>query len=625
MYYRKKNIVKYSDRGCSRLQCLVMSLLRSWLVLLLSFSIILISCAPESNMPPNSNMPPESNMPPNSNMPPESEADRITREAQRDCPVTLLDQGGLDLCVVQGSSVTNDTIVDKLDDNPSLKEDIEKFGVRTATADIRYGAKLYKITYNTTYTEFFGDERKIRSAAMVVVPLDKVTNRILNKNFSLIAVSHGAIFSNKEAPSNWSVTKILDDIVLEGLFGAMIGGHITVNVDYLGIGASHKSKGGALKHHSFQMLDSYAEDIISAIRSTRVFAENNERITLNNNLFLRGYAEGGVATLITQKTIESDPVLKAEFPITAVSAGAGAYDLLLTSALLLKGSDAESGTTGREANDPVRKAGDFSTPGYIPFIYFAGEQTYRWPKNYIEEVFKTWSKNYIEEVFGTENSMRGVFEKAAKKRGEIEELRSSDGEFIVPKTVTDLLKSGSSDLFKRESTPPDTSKLTEAQIRERENGIQLVDAVVREMKIAFKKNSIVGNPRDEGENKRKKWVPTAPLRLYHCINDQSVPPENTIERANDLVGNKKVYDNVYPTSFLLRGDTGTITTVTSTDTETTNAANKQYPTHSDLSKEMSAYVLDKPINDVVNQHTGCPLYALSITDWFSKFDELEGE
>ena len=590
MYYRKKNIVKYSDRGCSRLQCLVMSLLRSWLVLLLSFSIILISCASES------------------------EADRITREAQEACHVKLLNKGGLDLCVIKGSIVTNKIIVEKLDANEDLKKDIEKFGV--VIGDIKFGARLYQITYNTTYTEFFGDERKIRSAAMVVVPLDKVKNRILEKKLSLIAVSHGTIFSNKEAPSDWSVTKILDDIVLEGLFGAMIGGHVTVNVDYLGIGASHKSKGGALKHHTFQMLDSFAEDIISAIRSTRMFAKNNERITLNNNLFLRGYSEGGVATLITQKTIESDPVLKDEFPIKAVSAGAGAYDLLLTSALLLKGSSVASGLTDRSAQEgALRKKGDFSTPGYIPFIYFAGEQTYKWPKNYIKEVFNTDT-----------DSMRKIFEKATLKRGEIEEFRSPDDKLIVPKTAADLLKSGSSDLFKRESTPPDTSKLSLDEINMRENGTELVEIVVREMKIAFKRNSIIGNPRDEGKNKRKEWVRTAPLRLYHCINDQSVPPENTIDRASYLVGNNKVFDNedIDPSvPFLIRNGSGiNVERPPLTDSAAYLAA---YPKHSSLSKEMSAYVLDKPADDVVHQHTGCPLYSLSITDWFSKFDELEGE
>ncbi len=594
MYYRKKNIVKYSNRGCSRLQCLVMSLLRSWLILLLSFSIILISCASES------------------------EAEMLTRVAQVDCPVTLLDSGGLDLCVVKGSNITNDTIVSKLKQNLSLEDDIKKFGVKTA--DIEYGARLYQITYNTTYTELFGDEKKIRSAAMVVVPSDPEDDQILNKKLSLVAVSHGTIFSNKEAPSDWSITKILDGIVLEGLFGAMIGGHITVNVDYLGIGASHheskrknkSGKGGALKHHTFQMLDSFAEDIISAIRSTRVLAENDEQITLNNNLFLRGYSEGGVATLITQKTIESDPVLKAEFPITAVSAGAGAYDLLLTSALLLKGSAAKSGSADRPANNPLRKAGDFSTPGYIPFIYFAGEQTYNWPKSYIKEVFNTDT-----------DFMREVFEKAIFTRGEIEELPSpKDGELIVPKTAAKLLKNGSSDLFKRESTPPDTSELTEVQIRERESGTEFVNEVVREMKIAFKKNSIVGDPRDEGDNKRKEWVPTAPLRLYHCINDQSVPPENTIDRASYLVGNNKVYDNTDPVSFLSRDDMGVTTLLTRANLVNYGTA---YPKHSSLPLRASAYVLDKPINDVENQHTGCPLYALSITDWFSDFDESDGE
>ena len=583
MYYRKLQKKRYSDRSDGRLQCLVMSLLKSWLILLLSFSIILISCAGES------------------------EADMHTKKAQEACPVPLLDQGKLDLCVVRGSIITNDLIVSKLTENKDLEKTIRKFGVKTE--DIEYGAELYDITYNTTYTQFFKDERKIRSAAMVVVPLDKDKNELLKKKLSLIAVSHGTIFSNNEAPSNWSVTKIIDDIVLEGLFGAMIGGHVTVNVDYLGIGASHKEEGGVLKHHSFQMLDSYAEDIISAIRSTRLFVANNDKITLNNNLFLRGYSEGGVATLITQKTIELDPKLREEFKITAVSAGAGAYDLLLTSALLLKGSDAESGLTGRSDQEgALRKVGDFSTPGYIPFIYFAGEQTYKWPKNYIKEVFNTDT-----------DFMREVFEKAIKKRGEIEKLTSpKDGKLIVPKTAADLLKSGSSDLFKRESMSPDTSDLSLDDINMRENGAELVDKVVREMKIAFKKNSIIGNPRDEGENKRKEWVPTAPLRLYHCINDQSVPPENTIDRASYLVGNKKVYDNTDPASFLSRNDMGITTAITRANLVNYDT---DYPKHRDLPLRASAYVLDKPEDDVVNQHDGCPLYSLSITDWFGKFTE----
>jgi hypothetical protein len=73
-------------------------------------------------------------------------------------------------------------------------------------------------------------------------------------------------------------------------------------------------------------------------------------VTINQQLFLAGYSEGGYATLATQKKIETS--LSSEFTLTASEPGSGPYDLTGTVSTLMGATDIAGKTH----------------PGYLAFV-----------------------------------------------------------------------------------------------------------------------------------------------------------------------------------------------------------------------------------------------------------------
>ncbi len=373
-------------------------------------------------------------------------------------------------------SLAADTIKNFISLSPSLRDSLENLGI--SGEDLQYDVKLYKIIYDTTY---LGDI--IRASAMIAVP-DKAGP------FALVAVQHGTFFANKEVPSEWTIPTnlMLENLIMEGLPDSMAGGYLSVNVDYLGFGESRNK----VIRHPYLNCNSYPQDIISALRATKDFVRD-KNIVLQDKLFLRGYSEGAFATLATQRVIESDELLKNEFPITAVAAGAGPYDLLYTASTLLKDPSVE-----------------LLVPSYLPYVYFGAEQVYG--KEY------NWSDTHINNFLKTDTvAMRKLFN--GEHTRNVIEMGMSEGLLVVPKLISALFQAGAlkslnvsnnSDAVINETTEP--------------NSIFRI----------FNKVVLQNNSLNFG------WTPNAPLRLYHCEDDKIVPPGNSTDRASGLVDNNKI-------------------------------------------------------------------------------------
>jgi pimeloyl-ACP methyl ester carboxylesterase len=98
-------------------------------------------------------------------------------------------------------------------------------------------------------------------------------------------------------------------------FGTL--GYVTVVPDYLGFGDSPG-------YPSYIHAKSMATCVVDALRAARNLCASNQ-ITLNGQLFLFGYSQGGQATMATHRELETYHT--NEFSVTASAPSAGAYDV----------------------------------------------------------------------------------------------------------------------------------------------------------------------------------------------------------------------------------------------------------------------------------------------------------
>ena len=131
----------------------------------------------------------------------------------------------------------------------------------------------------------------------------------------MIMLNHGTITEKSGAPS---VSP--GEGLLEASQGFLVGA-----MDYVGFGDASQLT------HPYLIEDSYVLSGIDMIRTVQEFASLNE--TTLAGLFLKGYSEGGYATLAIQKAIETQEDLRAEFlegPFKLIASAPGAGPYLLS-------------------------------------------------------------------------------------------------------------------------------------------------------------------------------------------------------------------------------------------------------------------------------------------------------
>lgn len=204
-----------------------------------------------------------------------------------------------------------------------------------------------------------------------------------------IVVASGAIFiPEKDGPipllsaqhgtqsKRTFVASVDPSFSIDGLLGASLGYYVVV-ADYLGLGDSEII-------HPYHHAKSSATCIVDIIRAAKTFATENE-IELNDQLFLAGYSEGGYVTLATQRELET--YHRNEFNITAVSAMAGAYDLMLSEANIILSTE-------------------YNMPGYLAFIITAHNSIYEW--NRLGEIFQEPYTSRLPSLFDGTNTIREI-------------------------------------------------------------------------------------------------------------------------------------------------------------------------------------------------------------------------
>lgn len=189
----------------------------------------------------------------------------------------------------------------------AMKTTLVDAGVVTADTTV-YGYKAFKIPYTTTDEE--GNE--VEASGLFVIP-PTLHNQVASLGgLSMVSDDHGTIFADREAPSVIADTNGAPDgsaILLTSL-----GGFATLQPDYIGFGDSKSH------YHPFVLKDSLANATVDFIKQVKVFAGDNN-ITLNNQLFLTGYSEGGYAAMATLKKIEEEQLTDLTVSMAAPMAG----------------------------------------------------------------------------------------------------------------------------------------------------------------------------------------------------------------------------------------------------------------------------------------------------------------
>jgi predicted esterase len=203
-----------------------------------------------------------------------------------------------------------------------------------------YDVDVFKIVYNTVDTK---GQITIASGALFL-PTGK-------NNLSIASIQHGT------QTKRTSVASVNPLNGAEGLIGASLG-YFVVMPDYLGLGES-------VMVHPYHHQKTSAATVIDMIRAGRAYA-SSKSITLNGQVFLLGYSEGGYVTMAAQKEIEKN--YSSEIKLTASAPMAGAYDLNLTAQRIIAQSN-------------------YNQPSYLAYFIAAYDQIYGWNK--LSDIFNS--------------------------------------------------------------------------------------------------------------------------------------------------------------------------------------------------------------------------------------------
>ena len=187
-------------------------------------------------------------------------------------------------------------------DNHLISRQSSAFDPSILTAFTQNGVKIYRVVYKTQNT----DNSAIEASGLVIVPFEN-TGAV-----PLVSLQHGTITNEIDAPSVFNRST-------EGtIFGPFIStlNYVTVVPDYIGYGASNDLP------HPYEHANSLGRTCLDLLRAAQELCANLN-VSLNGQLFLTGYSEGGYATMALHQYIETQT--SNEFTVTGSAPGAGAY------------------------------------------------------------------------------------------------------------------------------------------------------------------------------------------------------------------------------------------------------------------------------------------------------------
>ncbi|MGB0176718.1 MAG: alpha/beta hydrolase family protein, partial [Owenweeksia sp.] len=200
--------------------------------------------------------------------------------------------------------------------------------------DAQFDVAAYKVVYNTVDI----DGTPTVASGALMIPINNNCDQ-----FPLISYNHGTVLLKEDVPSRDNTEAIIPKLM------ASLG-KIAVCPDYLGLGDNPGL-------HPYLHAESEATASIDLMRAVREYVRDSLTISLNGEVFITGYSQGGHAAMATAKYIQ-DNNLTAEFNVLAVGPASGPYNLSGTQSQLLL------------SNAP------YSNPGYVCYLLFGLNRVY---------------------------------------------------------------------------------------------------------------------------------------------------------------------------------------------------------------------------------------------------------
>ena len=226
----------------------------------------------------------------------------------------------------------------------------EFLGSEGVTINLRNGIKVYSAIYRTV--DYNGNSTD--ASGLFVVP-------IKSGPFPLISLHHGTQ-SKRDNVGSINALSSFDALLAGGL------GYVALSPDMLGLGYSTLV-------HPYHIADVNSNTVIDFIRAVKKYLVDNN-VSLNEQLFLAGYSQGGYTTMAVHKKMQEG--LSSEFSVTASAPMAGAHDLLGTAKFVVE-------------ND------NYDRPSFLAFLTYAYSKVYGW--NNLSQFFKHPYENLIPTLF----------------------------------------------------------------------------------------------------------------------------------------------------------------------------------------------------------------------------------
>lgn len=219
-----------------------------------------------------------------------------------------------------------------------IETTIEQYTGGELDFDPIYTVEVVTVTYKTVDTE----GNIVDASGALVIPIS-------DKTFPLMSIHHGTQTKRDKVGSESFLNSI--EAVISGSLG-----YVTCTPDYLGLGISNQ-------FHPYHHEETSAATAIDFLLAAREYCEQ-ESISLNDQLFLAGYSQGGYVTLAVQKEIEAN--YSDEFTVTASAPMAGAHDLYETALYIV--------------SEPT-----YDRPSFLAYLVFAYNNIYNW--NNLDYIF----------------------------------------------------------------------------------------------------------------------------------------------------------------------------------------------------------------------------------------------
>ncbi len=223
---------------------------------------------------------------------------------------------------------------------------------------IQNGIKMYKITYTTPDLTGALDT----ASGLLAIPV-----RDGDFNYPLLCYQHGTVGSRTDVPSN-----LAGGYELAMVYGGM--GYASAAPDFLGLGE-------ARGFHPYVHADTEASAAIDMLYAVRQYAAESDEFSLNDQLFITGYSQGGHAAAALHRELEAN--FTEDFTVTASAPMSGPYSISVAMKAKILSDDA------------------YYFPAYVPYTFLSYNLAYN--INYpIEAYFKAPYAGMIEQFYNEE-------------------------------------------------------------------------------------------------------------------------------------------------------------------------------------------------------------------------------